>query len=152
MAQIIGYAAAFGVGDTSTRTNTTGQPPVPLGTVGYDASGNEWRYVRAGGTAAVGTLLQVTQSATPFDAVVVTSGNNQMVAGCVQGAAFAANDCGWVCRGGVVTGITGGTLTAGTNKTTGAAGAAADAAAADVGNSIGVMLVASGTMLLNAAA
>lgn len=147
MAQIVGYPGGFGVGDTSTRTNTTSTPPVPLGTVGYDSSGNEWRYIRAGGAAGIGTLMQVTASATPFDVVVVTSGANQAVVGVVQGVAFATNDCGWVMRNGVASGITGGTLTAGTNKTTAAAGAAGDSAAADTNNAIGQMLVAAGGIM-----
>lgn len=145
MAQVIGYPSGFGLGDTTARVNTASTPPVPLGTVGYDASGNEYRFVRFGGTAAAGTLLQITASATPFDAVVVTSGANQAIAG-VNTAASVANDCGWVVRNGVATGVTGGTLTAGTNKTTAAAGAAADAAAADINNAVGIMLINTGTM------
>lgn len=147
MAQIVSYPGGYGVGDTELRVNTTGNPPVSLGEVGYDANGIEYRYVRAGGAAAAGTLLQVTASVTPFDAVVVTSGANQQIVGAVGATAFATNDCGWVIRNGPAAGITGGTLTAGTNKTTAAAGAAADAAAADVNDTVGVMLVAaSGTM------
>jgi hypothetical protein len=145
MAQVVGYPGGFGVGDTTNRTNTTGTPPVPLGTVGYDASGNEYRYVRFGGTAAAGTLIQPTASATPFDAVVVTSAANQHIVG-VNPAAAVINDCGWVVRNGVATGVSGGTLTAGTNKTTAAAGAAGDSAAADTNDTVGVMLVATGTM------
>jgi len=146
MAQIIGFPGGFGIGDTTARTNTTGQPPVPLGTVGYDAAGIEYRYVRAGGAVGAGTLVQITQSATPFDAVVVTSGANQQIAGAAS-AAFANNDCGWLVRNGPCAGITGGTLTAGTNKTTAAAGAAGDSAAADTNDTVGYMLV-SGTGLM----
>lgn len=145
MAQITGYPGAVGVGDTTARVNTTGAPPVPLGSVGYDVNGNEYRYVRAGGVITAGQLVQVTQSATPFDAVVVTSGANQQIAG-VADAAFAANDCGWLVRNGAAAGVTGGTLTAGTNKTTAAAGAAADAAAGDLNNAVGYMLLVAGTM------
>lgn len=141
MAQIVGYPGAFGDGDSTHRTNTTGNPPVPLGTVGYDSAGNEYRFVRAGGTITAGQAVQVTQSTTPFDQVVVTSGANQFLAGAAD-AAFAANDCGFVVRNGVVAGVTGGTLTAGTPKTTAAAGALADAAAADINNAVAVMLVA----------
>lgn len=147
MAQIIGYPGGFGVGDTTTRTNTTGTPPVPLGTVGYDNQGFEYRYIRAGGVIAVGNLVQLTASATPFDAAVVTSAANQQIIG-VATAAFVANDCGWVMRNGPFLTTTTGATTVGTNKTTAAAGATNDTAAADTNNAIGYVLVNTATPTL----
>lgn len=141
MAQIVGYPGAVGVGDTSTRTNTSSTPPVPLGTVGYDASGNEYRYVRAGGAIAVAEQVRITASATPFDAVVITGGNNLALAGVALGAAFATNDCGWIMRNGVTAMKTAGSVAVDTPQTTGASGTGANSAAADVGNAVAWTLV-----------
>ena len=140
MAQITGYPSGFGLGDTSARVNTTGAPPVPLGTVGYDSSGNEYRFVRAGGTINAAEQVRVTASATPFDAVVVTGGNNLALAG-VATAGFVANDCGWIMRNGVTAMKTAGAVAVDTPQTTGAAGVGANAAAADTGNAVAWTLV-----------
>lgn len=144
MAQIVGYPGAVGIGDTTTRTNTTSTPPVPLGTVGYDAAGNEYRYIRAGGVIAINAWVGLATSVTPFDQNVVTSGANLQVAG-VATAAFAANDCGWVVRNGVASAITAGAVAVATNLTTAAAGAAASSAAGDLNNAVGYILVNSAT-------
>lgn len=149
MAQIVGYPSGYGVGDTSAAGHivTTGTPPVPLGSVGYDKDGNEYRYIRSGAAIGANTACMVTSSATPFDQVVVTTGANLALAGvCTTGQAFAAaNECGWIVKRGVATVATASAVAVTTPQTTAAAGAFADAAAANTNNAVGFILVNSAT-------
>lgn len=149
MAQIVGYPNGYGVGDTSAAGHvvTTGTPPVPLGSVGYDKDGNEYRYIRSGAAITANKACLVTSSATPFDQVVVTTAANQPLAGvCTTGQAFAAaNECGWIVRRGTATVTTAGSVAVTTPQTTAAAGAFADSAAADTNNAVGFISVNSAT-------
>lgn len=141
MAQVIGYAGGFGVGDTTDRTVFATTTPLPLGTVGQDAAGNEYRYVRAAAAIAANTALMPTSSATPFDQVAVTSGADLPCIGVNQTAFTAANQCGWILRRGVASVVTAGTVAVTTPQTTAAAGAFANAAAANVNNAVGFILL-----------
>jgi len=145
MAQIVGYPGGYGVGDTSASGHvvTTGVPPVPLGSVGYDKDGNEYRYIRSGAAIGANTAVLATSSATPFDQCVVTTGANQPLAGiCTTGAAFAAaNECGWIVRRGTASATTAGAVAVTTPQTTAAAGALANSAAGDTNNAVAFISV-----------
>lgn len=141
MAQIIGYPGAYAVGDTSQRDTVQ---KLPLGSVGYDADGKEYRYVRAGAAIAANDAVRFQGSALGFDDVRPTSAVQQSVVG-VALAAFASGDYGWVLRRGVGSVKTTGAVAVGTTLATGAtAGTLAAAAATDV-NDVGA------TVLVNSA-
>ena len=124
-----------------TETSTTQK--FRLGITRKAVNGNEYRYVKAGGSITVNTMCKTNGSAAGFDDVRAGSAGS----GCVGVApvAIASGSYGWLLKNGVGSVVTAGSVAVGTVLTTGAAGAAAAAAATDLNNAYATVLVNSAT-------
>lgn len=99
MAALQGPSTTFPC-DSADRSTTA---KCPLGTRAWDASGNEYVYVKAG--SAIGALqaVEFAGSALGFDDVDPTSAADRYVLGAANGTAFDAGDYGFILTRGVTT-------------------------------------------------
>lgn len=123
------------------------------GTLCKDNKGRTWVYVKANGTIAKGKMVKATANDDPFTNVVVATASAAatMILG-ITVQDLAAGDYAWIVKSGVVEDDAGlGTVSAGEPFVSDASGTAATAAAADINNAVGVVLVddgATGSVLL----
>ena len=74
---------------------------MPLGTLGYDEDGNEYRFVKAGAAIAANDAVKLNGSALGYDDVRVTTNDDEVLFG-VATAAFDSGAYGFVLTRGVV--------------------------------------------------
>lgn len=99
-----GYAGAYGVADSTSRSLTAS--PLPLGTVGEDAAGNEYTLVRAGAAIALNDPVRL--NAGLGDVRAVSAAQQNCIG--VADTAFASLAYGWLLtRGNVVARVVAGT-------------------------------------------
>lgn len=98
MPNLTGPASGFAT-DSDGRSSTAKHA---LGTIAYDASGNKYRYVKAGATIAINSAVKCNGSALGFDDVRPTAAAGDVCIGSAT-AAFATGDYGFIQVEGLAT-------------------------------------------------
>ena len=93
--------------DTSKVIASTGIPEFAVGTLGYDADGKGYEYVKANGAVAVGDVVAIDEvgDAAPVTTTISAPGTGQGLKAGVGVVALADNEWGWVQRQGVIAAV-----------------------------------------------